>query len=400
MFAKLCRYLVLALLCAVAHAEQYGPVSAHESLWQIANLAQPGDEVTVQQTMLAILKKNPQAFTENNVNGLKKGARLQLPTRSEVADVPAWRAVSLIREQNHLWHQLAQKLEPTQPLLAQQSPQPTQPLLTRQQQPEPAQPLLTQRSESTETLITQRQRNASAEPAERSQVTMIYLEEHPVTEAEVAQAAPPLPAKPAVETVDVITAGETTQPAQPADQLLAVQENIQRLAHIEALESENQTKLEAMQRKMNDLIAYARSLQSTAHKAIKTNQGHLQVYFRSRWHGLGQEPHIPMAFVSATLAILLLYSVSQMHEGRQRQRVQRIAEVIPPKYTEDEDDEDLKDEYDFMGSNEGIPAKLDLARAYIDMQDHVAAKQVLQEILSQGDSAQQAAAQALLKTLK
>src|SRR5699024_8853755 len=40
--------------------------------------------VSVQQTMLAIQEKNPSAFINNNINMLKSGATLQLPTEKEV----------------------------------------------------------------------------------------------------------------------------------------------------------------------------------------------------------------------------------------------------------------------------------------------------------------------------
>lgn len=49
---------------------------------------------------------------------------------------------------------------------------------------------------------------------------------------------------------------------------------------------------------------------------------------------------------------------------------------------EADSDPDLRDEYDFMGSEEGIPAKLDLARAYIDMEEYESADQVLSEVIS------------------
>ena len=48
----------------------------------------------------------------------------------------------------------------------------------------------------------------------------------------------------------------------------------------------------------------------------------------------------------------------------------------------DEDDEDLRDEYDFIGTAV-IPAKLDLARAYMDMDDCLAAQQVLTQVLQE-----------------
>ena len=41
-------------------------------------------------------------------------------------------------------------------------------------------------------------------------------------------------------------------------------------------------------------------------------------------------------------------------------------------------------DYDYMGSREGTPAKLDLARAYIAMEDYTAARETLTEILNEG----------------
>ena len=57
-------------------------------------------------------------------------------------------------------------------------------------------------------------------------------------------------------------------------------------------------------------------------------------------------------------------------------------------------------DYDYMSTDEAIPAKLDLARAYIDMEDFAAAKEVLQEVLKQGDQGQRNEAQLLLAKLR
>lgn len=64
------------------------------------------------------------------------------------------------------------------------------------------------------------------------------------------------------------------------------------------------------------------------------------------------------------------------------------------------EDSDLQQEYDFMGSDEAIPAKLDLARAYIDMGDHDSAHDVLQDVLNKGDEHQRQQAQELLRQIK
>lgn len=56
-------------------------------------------------------------------------------------------------------------------------------------------------------------------------------------------------------------------------------------------------------------------------------------------------------------------------------------------------------EYDFMGTHEAIPAKLDLARAYLAMEDHEAAAQVLAEIQKNGNAEQRAEANKMLGSI-
>lgn len=64
---------------------QYGPVEAGETLSAIARAARPDAGVNVNQMMLALLKANPDAFYKDNVNALKRGAILRIPSESEIA---------------------------------------------------------------------------------------------------------------------------------------------------------------------------------------------------------------------------------------------------------------------------------------------------------------------------
>ena len=66
----------------------------------------------------------------------------------------------------------------------------------------------------------------------------------------------------------------------------------------------------------------------------------------------------------------------------------------------EESDEDLEDEYDFINSTEGIPAKIDLARAYIDMDNSESALNILEEVISKGNEQQQKIAQALINKIR
>ena len=60
---------------------------------------------------------------------------------------------------------------------------------------------------------------------------------------------------------------------------------------------------------------------------------------------------------------------------------------------------ELDEEYDFMSTEEAMPAKLDLARAYVQMGDAVQAREVLEEILASKNPDYVTQARALMKSL-
>ncbi|MFK7915165.1 MAG: FimV/HubP family polar landmark protein, partial [Pseudomonadales bacterium] len=59
----------------------------------------------------------------------------------------------------------------------------------------------------------------------------------------------------------------------------------------------------------------------------------------------------------------------------------------------------LDDEFDFADSDDGTSTKLDLAKAYIDMGDEDGARDILNEVLSEGTQTQQKQAQELLENI-
>ena len=63
----------------------YGPIKAVDTLWSIARTTRPNKAVSIQQMMMAILHENPQAFTNNNINALKKGSILTIPSIDQIA---------------------------------------------------------------------------------------------------------------------------------------------------------------------------------------------------------------------------------------------------------------------------------------------------------------------------
>lgn len=77
-------------------------VQHNDMLWDIAERYRP-EGATVQQTMLALLRKNPRAFIGDNINRLKSGYVLRLPTADEARQLGQDEAVKEIRRQNAIW---------------------------------------------------------------------------------------------------------------------------------------------------------------------------------------------------------------------------------------------------------------------------------------------------------
>ncbi len=84
-------------------ADSYGPVAAGDTLWSIAQRTRHDDAVTINQMMLALLRANPDAFADNNINRLKKGAVLRIPAREEATLLAASEAAAQVRDQMQSW---------------------------------------------------------------------------------------------------------------------------------------------------------------------------------------------------------------------------------------------------------------------------------------------------------
>ena len=78
-------------------------IQHHDTMWRIATTLRPSSYVTTQQTMLALAKKNPQAFVNGNVNQIKSGYVLRVPSEAEVRDIDHQAAVEEIRLQAKEW---------------------------------------------------------------------------------------------------------------------------------------------------------------------------------------------------------------------------------------------------------------------------------------------------------
>ncbi len=79
-------------------------VERGDMLWNIAQ-AHRGDSVSVSQMMIAMLRENPEAFIDNNINRLKSGYVLRIPELDTAASIARGEALAEVQEQHNLWRE-------------------------------------------------------------------------------------------------------------------------------------------------------------------------------------------------------------------------------------------------------------------------------------------------------
>ena len=82
----------------------YRPTQSGDVLWTIASKVRP-ENTTVSQTALAILGRNPEAFIDNNSNGLKQGYTLKIPSKEVIDSIPFEEAAQELQKQRLAWQE-------------------------------------------------------------------------------------------------------------------------------------------------------------------------------------------------------------------------------------------------------------------------------------------------------
>jgi len=103
-------------------ANEYGPVRAGQTLGEIAAKLEGTQGYSLAQTMLALLRANPDAFIGGNINQLKRGAVLRIPPGDELARLDQRHAAALVHEQITQWRESRRPL--AQPSTVASSAQP------------------------------------------------------------------------------------------------------------------------------------------------------------------------------------------------------------------------------------------------------------------------------------
>jgi pilus assembly protein FimV len=82
-----------------------------ETLWVIAEKVRPEPRHTTEQVMMALQRRNPEAFLDGNVNRLKSGAILEVPGSTEVERMSSASAKEEFQRQTQEWQQKQAQLQ-------------------------------------------------------------------------------------------------------------------------------------------------------------------------------------------------------------------------------------------------------------------------------------------------
>ena len=83
--------------------ENYGPIVRNETLWNVVNSVERQKGVSKEQLLMGIYRENPQAFYKNNINALKAGQTLTIPTRDVIVQLSTGQALAEYKRQNDVW---------------------------------------------------------------------------------------------------------------------------------------------------------------------------------------------------------------------------------------------------------------------------------------------------------
>ena len=81
----------------------YGPTNELDTLWSIASSIRRDPSISLNQMMSALFHANPQAFFNQNMNGLKRGQILRMPNENEINALTSGEASTEVKAQNIAW---------------------------------------------------------------------------------------------------------------------------------------------------------------------------------------------------------------------------------------------------------------------------------------------------------
>ncbi|MDX8398612.1 MAG: FimV/HubP family polar landmark protein, partial [Mariprofundaceae bacterium] len=92
-----------------ARTGQYGPMVFGDTITTVAQRLRVDERYSNKQIMVALFEKNKAKFGQNNINLIKAGTFLDVPTADEVEQVSRQRARDVLKEHNRKWRELTKQ---------------------------------------------------------------------------------------------------------------------------------------------------------------------------------------------------------------------------------------------------------------------------------------------------
>lgn len=376
----------------------YGPTKKEDHIWTLAEKLRPNTAVTIQQMIIALQRANPDAFDQGNINALKNGSILIIPSLTKIQAIAPETAKLLVQQQNQQWQQAQNSNLYFKVDNGVVNNKPTT--------------LVISNTKPGSNIITSSQSQSSITPlAKQTQTNPVVM--IPTVKPIAVQ---PVIAKAATLTNDISAVTSTLKmvPSTTIDPNVEVQTLEKELAadkkdfqnyrdqmtkQMVELEQENaaiQKQLMTEKKALNSLkengVSKDNIILAPANTAtmVSANQAD------------GIASYLPKTKTGWWILWGALFLIVLLWLPSPKKKVAANSERQEPSLaTEEEfDNKDIKDEYDFMNSLEAMPAKLDLARAYMDMDDYPSAENLLKEIIKKGNDAERKRARQMLKEAK
>lgn len=343
----------------------YGPITKQDHIYALAKKFHFDTHVTMQQIMIAILHQNPQAFANNNVNEMIPGSMLTIPTLAQIELIPADLAKALVLEQDHQW----QKVQVAQ----------------------------LEKVKQAKFLAVQiaKQKIAERTAEEKDAKEKIAAEKKAAAEKAAVnnKILQPIPPQYSVQAAN-LSAQYNKEIENLQQKLTTNEENFNKYEatmqqRLVSVEHENLAKPQVALPQENKIIPVVKKLDTQPTTETKKHTvSYLLPNNKISWWILW----------AAAFLIVLIWMPSKKKSAT----TERQEPIVSLKNAAKEEKTAIEneDEYDFMNSQEAMPAKLDLARAYIDMEDFASAKMLLEEILNKGNETECKEAKKILRSIK
>ena len=381
--------------------DEYGPVQSGETLWSIASEYGRGSGLSTNQIMLAIQRANPSAFNRGNINSLKRGAILRMPAEEEITSLSVAEATAQVIAQEEEYELQRLGFASAPPTVADEAVAPAP-------EPEPA-PVADEDDmagrlelippEETDTPEAEEDAVAPGEAvADDAAEDEAALDEEELAnielENEYRQAEAEAEAEAETAAAEAEEAAETIAPATVEDDTLAEMEQRLREQRTAARSDDGGWWTNPWLWIIAVLILAALAV----------------VAWRIR-SSSGEPQRVPLDSDGASVEGLrseaedVLRTLSDELADAPPQEAPEDATEEPPKPDGEgvgvaglraAPDEDIVSE-ELVGDDPEV--KLDLARAYTAMGDKEAARSMLEEVIEQGDEAQQKEARNMLDEL-